>query len=71
MKRFVVFDLKNSFLKENNLQNFGDKMKKKSIKDLKMDLKDSEGMEIVIIPQKKLLKWFDNLENERKLVRTQ
>ncbi len=71
MKRFVVFDLKNSFLKENNLQNFGDKMKKNSIKDLKMDLKDSEGMEIVIIPQKKLLKWFDNLENERKLVRTQ
>lgn len=45
--------------------------KKRRIKDLKRDLKDSEGMEIIIIPQKKLLKWFNNLENERKLARAQ
>ena len=38
--------------------------KTKKIEDLKWDLIDSEE-EIIIVPQKKLLKWFNSLENER------
>lgn len=44
--------------------------KTKNVEDLKRDLIDSEE-EIIIVPQKRLLKWFNSLENERIFFRSQ
>lgn len=65
MKRFVNIDL--SCL-QTVLHIFGVKMKKikrtSNLEKLKRDIVNLEDIEIIIVPKKRLLKWFQSIENE-------
>ena len=65
MNRFVNIDL--SFLKQNKIF-LVKKMKKikkiNNLEDFKMDLSNLEDVEIIILPKKRLLKWFQSMEKE-------
>lgn len=65
MNRFVNIDL--SFLKQDKifLVKKMKKMKKiNNLEDSKMDLSNLEDVEIIILPKKRLLKWFQSMEKE-------